>query len=64
MAPSEPDPRTARRTIGFWVFVAVDIAFLGYLLTLSSWWSLLPVAAFVVAWRIAYEQWPFFASHE
>jgi hypothetical protein len=47
----------ARRSIGIAVFVAVDIAFLAYLLTLSSWVFLAPLATFVVAWRVAYGKW-------
>ena len=62
-SPAQDSRWEARRTIGYSVFVAVDVAFLGYLLTLSPWWALVPVITFVVAWRIAYEHWPFFAPH-
>ena len=65
LVPERPHERArAWRTIGLWLFVGFDIAFFGYLFTGVGWWFLLPVPAFVIAWRIAYEQWPFFASRE
>jgi len=46
------------RTIAVSVGVAFDVAFLGYLLTFSLWWFLLPVLAFALAWRRCYRAWP------
>jgi hypothetical protein len=49
-------------TIAISVFIAFDVAFLGYLLTLSPWWFLLPVLTFALAWRRCYRAWPFVGS--
>jgi hypothetical protein len=52
----------AARTIGISIFIGFDIAFLGYLLTFTLWWFLLPVLAFVLAWRYCFRAWPFLGS--
>ena len=54
----------ARRMLGLAVFIAVDVAFLAYLLTFSAWWFLLPFVAFVLTWRFAYGAWPFLGSRQ
>ena len=54
----------ARRMLGLAVFIAIDVAFLAYLLTLSTWWFLLPFVAFVFTWRFAYGAWPFLGSRQ
>jgi len=54
----------ARHAVGLAVFVAFDVAFLGYLLVQSSWWFLLPVVTFAVASRIVNRSWPFLRSRQ
>ena len=54
----------ARRLLGWAVFIGFDVAGLAYLLTLSAWWFLLPVVAFVFTWRFAYGAWPFLGSRQ
>jgi hypothetical protein len=61
-APSER--YWAARTIAISVFVAFDVAFLGYLLTFSPWWFLVPVFTFALAWRHCYRVWPFVGARE
>jgi hypothetical protein len=54
----------ARRMLGLTVFIAVDVAFLAYLLTFSVWWFLLPFVAFVFTWRFAYGAWPILGTRQ
>ena len=54
----------ARHAIGLSVFVAFDVAFLGYLFVQSSLWFLLPIVAFALAWRIVNRSWPFLSSRQ
>ena len=60
-----PDPRwAARRTIGWCVFFGFDVAFLGYLLTGIGWWFFVPLAAFVLSWRITHRAWPLLRARQ
>jgi len=65
LVQSDPAERArAWRTIGLWLFFGFDAGFLGYLFTGIAWCLSLPPIAFVIAWRIAYERWPFFGLRE